>query len=132
MHRFVLLMWCVMEKCVFSISFVWTSKFLQMNFLSIRFGFWFSWCDTYFNSFFAHCNCRECKTLVVFHIYSNRKFDFGMTHRRAHTTHIHAYVYVVSVWGYERFNLSTMTFHSQSHISNVMCQKINNPYIFRM
>lgn len=49
------------------------------------------------------------------------------THTQTHQhSHVHEHT---DVCGYEQFNLSTMTFHTQSHISNVMCQKINNPYM---
>lgn len=122
MYCFPLLM---EKKVVFSISFVWVSKMLEDIF--IWFDFWFCWHDIYFNLFFIHCNCLECKTLVAFHI-SIRTENLTLewhTHTHKHT-HVHEHT---DVCGYEQFNLSTMTFHTQSHISNVMCQKINNPYM---
>lgn len=122
---FVLLMRCVMEKCVLSISFVWIrmSKFWKMNF--------FISCNLVFD--FLDVTRTLIHSLLIV-IVLNVKPLSSFTSIRIENltlewhTDAHAYVYVVSVWGYERFNLSTMTFHSQSHISNVMCQKINNPY----
>lgn len=97
------------------------------------------------NSFFIHCN-KNCNCfLVVLNVKPSSCFVYFIStqienltlewhthsHTHMHMNTLHGRLFGVGLWGIRTIQfIKTDILFTVTYISNVMCQKINNPYMF--